>query len=180
MNQDKRILQSGRTMLETISVLSVMAVLSVLSLQWFGDATARAEANDLMNEVRKRALSVSSEKKHTTSAWTEGIFDKANTGGSGLTASGYLVGDNQQKNNFKVTEDTIDGYKVVYVPVGESGGTGKPLSVSVCKELLRRKVAKDQASAGAIVSVESTKEMESSDCTGKVKVIKIGILEYKS
>ena len=117
--------ESGRTMLEMIGVLVLMGLLTVGSLALFGNAISKTRVNNLLDEVRKRALVVNPK----SSKATYGIFDKQEGGASPISAYGYGIGDN-------TTGATYDS-GTAKVPVGKVNG-GKALDKKVCEELLGR------------------------------------------
>lgn len=150
-------MESGRTMLEMITVISIMGLLTVGPILAFRQASLKADVNNLLTEVRKRALlkGASPQHRHATHALTEGLFDK--TDGVALVGE-YAIGDTTQEG-FQITYGTRTCYEskgknnakksvtcnVAYVPVGKyapEGGTvvGKRLSKDMCQALFKHKV----------------------------------------
>ncbi|MBQ3696185.1 MAG: hypothetical protein II938_04395 [Alphaproteobacteria bacterium] len=161
---------SGRTLLEMLGVLALIGLLTVGGMAFFGDATSQVRLNNLLDEVRKRALVA--EKK--SSKLTYGVFDKQAGGASAITSYGYGVGD----NNTGVKREAALGY--VAVPVGNVNG-GKALDASVCKALMKRvQEEKKHYAKGEVVGIYEYSggkcKKSKTDCTDEVPdVLCIGI-----
>ena len=122
--------EHGRTMIEMIGVLAIIGLLTLGGLSWYGNAISKMQANDLLTEVRKRALgAVSEEKPGLRNRFTEGMFNKQENGHAGLkgvSSYGYGVGDN--------TSGAKKLGNVTYVPVGALNH-GNALTKGVCEAL---------------------------------------------
>ena len=121
--QLKKINQKGRTMLEMVGILALIGLLTMGSLALFGNAMTQKRLNDLLSEVRKRALVSNRE----SSRFTYDMFNKDEDGVTGVIAYGYGVGDNKTgvARNAGVTK----------VPVGAINN-GKKLEYKLCQALL--------------------------------------------
>ncbi len=132
----KRNTEFGRSMVEMIGVLALIGLLTTGGLALYSDALARLHVNNLLEEVRKRAL-VSSKK---SSAHTYGMFDKSSAV-SGVSAYGYGIADNKMTDSYQVLRErnggalTVEGCEVVMVPVGALNG-GSKISLKVCERLM--------------------------------------------
>ena len=78
--------ENGRTLVEMIGVLGLIGLLTVGGMTWYGESLSKVKANDLLTEVRKRALgAVSEEKNGLRNRFTEGMFDRQESCRAGLT-----------------------------------------------------------------------------------------------
>ncbi len=178
--------ETGRTLLEIIGVLCVVGLLTMGTIKWFAMATAQMAANDLVTEVRKRAIAVDKAKsgssnRFTSHPMTKGMFDtglgygeKKNV--SNVTVAGYAVGDNST-SGFQIEVKQSSNFWVALVPVGKHDGLGKPIAKAVCETLLGRIVEEDPSlgkpAIGDVVSI--TADVGEVNCEAPPEVIKIGI-----
>ena len=177
--------ESGRTMLEMTAVITVIGLLTVLPLLAIRSASVTANVNNLLSEVRKRALTVTGgTKRHSSHPLTEGLFERE-SGKTPFLVSGYAVGDNSFPNcsvqiqtaqcgNRVYNEGEYDienkSCTIAYVPVGickativNSSGTsttknyGKKLSADMCKAIFKQiPDAGGGTSVGDIVALRKT------------------------
>jgi len=124
--------EAGRTLLEMTGLLCIMGLLTVGSMALYRDAVSKMRVNDLLEQVRKRAL-VSSNR---SSKVTYGMYDQQGGGVSPVTAYGFGVADNTTAPT--VRRDTVNGYRVALVPVGKIHG-GQALDKATCQALLVKK-----------------------------------------
>ncbi len=119
--------ESGRTLIEMMGVLALMGLFTVASISLYRNAVTKMRVNDLLDNVRNRAL-VSSKN---SSKMTYGMYDQKSGGASPVTAYGFGVADNKTG----VKRDVIDGHAVALVPVGAING-GHALDKGTCNALL--------------------------------------------
>ena len=137
--------ESGRTLVERAGVLCIFALLTVGGTALYGKATTKVRLNNLLDEVRKRAVVSHKNSSHMT----YGMFDKMQGGASPITIYGYGVGDNKTG----VETDVVYGHSVAKVPVGAVNG-GHALDRGVCAALLRTIVEADEnVRTGAVIEV---------------------------
>ena len=122
--------EEGRTLVEMMCILCLMGVLTTASIGFYGRAVNKMHLNDLLDEVRKRAL-VSDAK---SSQFTYGMYNQGRNGSRGVTAYGYGVSDNKN-SEWPVVRDSINLYTIAKVPVGAING-GNPITNDMCEALL--------------------------------------------
>ena len=138
-----RKIENGRTLLEMIGVITMIGVLTVGGTSLYTKAMAKVRLNNLLEEVRKRALVAD---RKTSSRYTYGMFDAKAGGAKSVTSYGYGIGDN--KSGVKRSDGTVK------VLVGELEGTeGNRLDPAVCEALLASVVEKDEIKTGSVVGV---------------------------
>lgn len=140
--------ESGRSMIEMIAVIAIIGFLSMGGFVEYKNVMAKMRLNDLLSEVRKRALV--SDRSHNR--FTRDIFDKRSGGVSGLTAYGYAVGDNQAGEG-QVKREAVRGHAAARVPVGKFSDRGEVLPVSVCEALLKSVDRGENPKIGAVLEV---------------------------
>ncbi len=138
-----RKIENGRTLLEMIGVITMIGVLTVGGTSLYTQAMAKVRLNNLLEEVRKRALVAD---RKTSSRYTYGMFNAQGGGAKSVTSYGYGIGDNNSGVN------RSDG--TVKVWVGQLEGTGgKPLDPAVCEALLASVAEGDEIKTGSVVGV---------------------------
>jgi hypothetical protein len=136
--------ESGRTLIEMMGVLGLMGLLTMGSINMYQNAAAKMRANDLLENVRNRAL-VSSKN---SSKMTYGMYDQKSGGALPVTAYGFGVADNKTG----VIRGTVYGYSVAKVPVGAING-GHAVDKGTCQVLLGRVYNDDDDSRPAVGSI---------------------------
>lgn len=155
-----RKIENGRTLLEMIGVITMIGVLTVGGTSLYTKAMAKVRLNNLLEEVRKRALVAD---KKTSSRYTYGMFNAKGGGAKSVTAYGYGIGDNESGVNRSRTKGTVT------VLVGKLEGTGgNPLEPAVCEALLASVVEGDEIKTGSVVGVyEETCKTNLTACRSK-------------
>lgn len=172
-----RKIENGRTLLEMIGVITMIGVLTVGGTSLYTKAMAKVRLNNLLEEVRKRAL-VADEK--TSSRYTYGMFNAQGGGAKSVTSYGYGIGDN--KSGVKRSDGTVK------VLVGQLGTGENPLDPAVCEALLASVVKGEEIKTGSVVGVYEEKckkkltACRSEDEDGKMKneVPNVVCIEIKS
>lgn len=157
-----RKIENGRTLLEMIGVITMIGVLTVGGTSLYTTAMAKVRLNNLLEEVRKRAL-VADQK--TSSKYTYGMFNAQGGGAKSVTSYGYGIGDN--KSGVKRSDGTVK------VLVGQLGTGGNPLDPAVCEALLASVVEedeKDEIKTGSVVGVYVYDEYGEKCTTDKLEV----------
>ena len=106
-NKGKKITESGRSMVEMLGVLAIIGVLSIGAVAGYKFALNKFRANEIINELNARALSVSAQMLSATTPYES---DEVIEDGFGNTlAVGYLTENIVQKNPeyFKIFVDAI-------------------------------------------------------------------------
>lgn len=148
-----RKIENGRTLLEMIGVITMIGVLTVGGTSLYTKAMAKVRLNNLLEEVRKRALVAD---RKTSSIYTYGMFNAKAGGAKSVTSYGYGIGDNESGRKHSDGTDLSGVWRsagTVKVLVGQLGTGGNPLDPAVCEALLASVVEKDEIKTGSVVGV---------------------------
>ena len=137
--------ESGRTMLEMISLLAIMGILTIGAFAWYGRSINKLHLNNLLEELRKIAVLT----QERSSRLTRNIYKDA-----GVTAYGYglpkkSASPKEIEERFGLPVGSKE-YHAIKMKVGAING-GKGITKGLCEALMAEVYDPEEASVGPTV-----------------------------